>query len=399
MSSRGTGSLVELTDEQEAVVQTVREFVEREVIPVADELEHRDEYPEKIVEGMKELGLFGLTVPEEYGGAGMDLMTYALAGVELSRGWMSLSGILNTHFMAVYLLKEHGSVEQKARWLPRMATGELRAALSMSEPGAGSDVQAIQCRAVLDGDVYVVKGTKMWVTNGLRAGLVVLLCKTDPTADPPHKGISILYVEKEPGVTKFEGITIPPNIEKMGYHGVETTELVFEDHRVPVANLLGGEGEGFRQVMDGIEVGRVNVSARAVGLATRAFEEAIRYAQVRETFGKPIAQHQMIQEKLADMGTKLEAAKLMLMQAAKKKSLGVRSDLEAGMAKYFCTEACHDIVTEALRVHGGYGYSTEYTIERLYRDAPFLLIGEGTSEIQKIVIARQLLERYKVGGQ
>jgi alkylation response protein AidB-like acyl-CoA dehydrogenase len=399
MSSRGTGSLVELTDEQEAVVQTVREFVEREVIPVADELEHRDEYPEKIVEGMKELGLFGLTVPEEYGGAGMDLMTYALAGVELSRGWMSLSGILNTHFMAVYLLKQHGSVEQKERWLPRMATGELRAALSMSEPGAGSDVQAIQCRAVLDGDVYVVNGTKMWVTNGLRAGLVVLLSKTDPTADPPHKGISILYVEKEPGVTKFEGITIPPNIEKMGYHGVETTELIFEDHRVPVANLLGLEGEGFRQVMDAIEVGRVNVSARAVGLATRAFEEAIRYAQVRETFGKPIAQHQMIQEKLADMGTKLEAAKLMLMQAAKKKSLGVRSDLEAGMAKYFCTEACHDIVTEALRVHGGYGYSTEYTIERLYRDAPFLLIGEGTSEIQKIVIARQLLERYKVGGQ
>jgi alkylation response protein AidB-like acyl-CoA dehydrogenase len=399
LGSASTGGLVELTDEQEAVVQTVREFVEREVIPVADELEHRDEYPEKIVEGMKELGLFGLTVPEEYGGAGMDLMTYALAGVELSRGWMSLSGILNTHFMAVYLLKQHGSVEQKARWLPRMATGELRAALSMSEPGAGSDVQAIQCRAVRDGDEYVVNGTKMWVTNGLRAGLVVLLCKTDPAADPPHKGISILYVEKEPGVTKFEGITIPPNIEKMGYHGVETTELVFEDHRVPVANLLGGEGDGFRQVMDGIEVGRVNVSARAVGLATRAFEEAIRYAQVRETFGKPIAQHQMIQEKLADMGTKLEAAKLMLMQAAKKKSLGVRSDLEAGMAKYFCTEACHDIVTEALRVHGGYGYSTEYTIERLYRDAPFLLIGEGTSEIQKIVIARQLLERYKVGGQ
>jgi alkylation response protein AidB-like acyl-CoA dehydrogenase len=396
LGSASTGGLVELTDEQEAVVQTVREFVEREVIPVADELEHRDEYPEKIVEGMKELGLFGLTVPEEYGGAGMDLMTYALAGVELSRGWMSLSGILNTHFMAVYLLKQHGSVEQKARWLPRMATGELRAALSMSEPGAGSDVQAIQCRAVLAGDVYVVNGTKMWVTNGLRAGLVVLLCKTDPAADPPHKGISILYVEKEPGVTKFEGITIPPNIEKMGYHGVETTELVFEDHRVPVANLLGGEGDGFRQVMDGIEVGRVNVSARAVGLATRAFEEAIRYAQVRETFGKPIAQHQMIQEKLADMGTKLEAAKLMLMQAAKKKSLGVRSDLEAGMAKYFCTEACHDIVTEALRVHGGYGYSTEYTIERLYRDAPFLLIGEGTSEIQKMVIARQLLERYKL---
>jgi alkylation response protein AidB-like acyl-CoA dehydrogenase len=390
--------LVELTEEQQAVIATVREFVEQEVFPVAEELEHRDEFPEKIVEGMKELGLFGLTVPEEYGGAGLDLLTYALVGVELSRGWMSLSGILNTHFMAVYLLKKHGTDQQKQTWLPKMATGELRAALSMSEPGAGSDVQAIQCRAVRDGDHYVVNGTKMWVTNGLRAGLVVLLCKTDPETQPAYKGISILFVEKEPGANRFEGITIPPNIEKMGYHGVETTELVFEDHRVPAENLLGSEGDGFRQVMDGIEVGRVNVSARAVGLATRAFEEAIRYAQQRRAFGKPIAQHQMIQEKLADMGTKLEAARLMLLQAAKKKSAGARSDLEAGMAKYFCTEACHEIVTEALRVHGGYGYSAEYTIERLYRDAPFLLIGEGTSEIQKLVIARQLLERYKLEG-
>jgi alkylation response protein AidB-like acyl-CoA dehydrogenase len=388
--------LVELTDEQRAVVETVRDFVEKEVFPVADELEHQDEFPEKIVEGMKELGLFGLTVPEEFGGAGLDLMTYALAGVELSRGWMSLSGILNTHFMAVYLLKKHGSDEQRQRWLPRMATGELRAALSMSEPGAGSDVQAIQCRAIKNGDHYLVNGTKMWVTNGLRAGLVVLLCKTDPRADPPYKGMSVLLVEKEPEARSFEGITVPPNIEKMGYHGVETTELVFEDHRVPAENLLGEEGQGFRYIMDGIEVGRVNVSARAVGLATRAFEEAIRYAQERQAFGKPIAQHQMIQEKLAEMGTKLEAAKLMLLQAAKKKSAGERSDLEAGMAKFFCTEACHEIVTEALRVHRGYGYSKENTIERLYRDEPFLKIGEGTSEIQKLVIARQLLERHKI---
>jgi butyryl-CoA dehydrogenase len=390
--------LVELTEEQQAVIATVREFVEDQVFPVAEELEHRDEFPEKIVEGMKELGLFGLTVPEEYGGAGLDLLTYALVGVELSRGWMSLSGILNTHFIAVYLLKKHGDDDQKQRWLPKMATGEIRAALSMSEPGAGSDVQAIECRAVRDGEHYVVNGTKMWVTNGLRAGLVVLLVKTDPEAEPPHKGMSLLFVEKEPGQSEFEGITIPPSIEKMGYHGVETTELVFQDHRVPAENLLGREGDGFRQVMDGIEVGRVNVAARAVGLATRAFEEAIRYAQQRRAFGKPIAQHQMIQEKLADMGTKLEAARLMLLQAAKKKSAGVRSDLEAGMAKYFCTEACHEIVTEALRVHGGYGYSAEYAIERLYRDAPFLLIGEGTSEIQKMVIARQLLERYKAEG-
>ena len=392
------GDLVELSDEQRAVVETVREFVEREVFPVAEELEGRDEFPDKIVEQMKELGLFGLTVPEEYGGAGLDLLTYALVGVELSRGWMSLSGILNTHFMAVYLLKKHGSDEQRQRWLPKMATGDLRAALSMSEPGAGSDVQSIQCRATRANDHYVVNGTKMWVTNGLRAGLVVLLCKTDPEAKPAYKGMSLLFVEKEPGANQFEGITIPPNIEKMGYHGVETTELVFEDHRVPAGNLLGQEGDGFRQVMDGIEVGRVNVAARAVGLATRAFEEAIRYAQQRKAFGKPIAQHQMIQEKLADMGTKLEAARLMLLQAARKKSAGERSDLEAGMAKYFCTEVCHEIVTEALRVHGGYGYSAEYTIERLYRDAPFLLIGEGTSEIQKLVIARQLLERYKEEG-
>jgi alkylation response protein AidB-like acyl-CoA dehydrogenase len=345
---------------------------------------------------MKELGLFGLTVPEEYGGAGLDLLTYALAGVELSRGWMSLSGILNTHFMAVYLLKKHGSDEQRKRWLPRMATGELTAALSMSEPGAGSDVQAIQCRANRQGDHYVVNGTKMWVTNGRSCGVVVLLCKTDPQADPPYKGMSLLFVEKEPGADRFEGLTIPPNIKKMGYKGVDSTELVFENHRVPAENLLGNEGDGFRQVMDGIEVGRVNVAARGVGLATRAFEEAIRYAQERHTFGRPIAQHQMIAEKLADMGTKLEAAKLMLLQAAKKKSAGERSDLEAGMAKYFCTEVCHEIVTDALRVHGGYGYSAEYPIERLYRDAPLLLIGEGTSEIQKMVISRQLLERYKV---
>ncbi len=391
-----SAELVELTDEQQDIIRTVRDFVDTEVIPVANELEHRDEFPEKIVEGMKQLGLFGLTAPEEYGGAGLDLMTYALVGVELSRGWMSLSGIMNTHFMGIYLLKKYGTDEQKQKWLPRMATGELRAALSMSEPGAGSDVQSIQARAVRDGDHYVVNGTKMWVTNGLRSGLVTLLVKTDPQADPPHKGISILMVEKPAGEREFEGISIPPNIEKMGYHGVETTELVFEDHRVPAENLLGEEGLGFRYVMDGIEVGRVNVAARAVGLATRAFEEAIKYAQERVAFGVPIAKHQMIQEKIADMGTKLEAARLMLLQAAKKKSAGVRSDLEAGMAKYFCSEACHGFVTEALRVHGGYGYSAEYTVERLYRDAPFLLIGEGTSEIQKIVIARQLLERNKI---
>lgn len=389
--------LVDLTDEQEMIVDAVRDFVENEVYPVADEMEHADEFPEAIVEQLKELGLFGLTVKEEYGGAGLDLMTYALVVVELARGWMSLSGVLNTHFMACYLIDKFGTNDQKQQLLPRLASGEIRASLSMSEPGAGSDVQAITCRAVRDGEDYVVDGTKMWVTNGLRSGLVVLLVKTDPSAEPPYKGMSLLLVEKEPGATEFEGIKIPPNIAKMGYKGVETTELVFEDHRVPANSLLGGEeGHGFQQVLDGIEVGRVNVSARAVGVATRAFEEAIAYSQQREAFGKKISKHQAIQFMLADMGTKLQAARLMLLSAAKKKVSGQRSDLEAGMAKLFCAEACHQIVTDALRVHGGYGYSKEYTIERLYRDAPFLLIGEGTSEIQKLVIGRELLERYKV---
>jgi len=305
--------------------------------------------------------------------------------------------VLNTHFMACYLIDKFGTDDQKQQLLPRLASGEIRASLSMSEPGAGSDVQAITCRAVRDGEDYVIDGTKMWVTNGLRSGLVVLLVKTDPSAEPPYKGMSLLLVEKEPGATEFEGIKIPPNIAKMGYKGVETTELVFEDHRVPATSLLGGdEGHGFQQVLDGIEVGRVNVSARAVGVATRAFEEAIAYSQQREAFGKKISRHQAIQFMLADMGTKLQAARLMLLSAAKKKVSGQRSDLEAGMAKLFCAEACHQIVTDALRVHGGYGYSKEYTIERLYRDAPFLLIGEGTSEIQKLVIGRELLERYKV---
>ncbi len=391
--------LVELTEDQQAIAEAVREFVENEVYPVADEMEHRDEFPDKLVEQLKEMGLFGLTVKEEYGGAGLDLMTYALTVVELARGWMSLSGVLNTHFMACYLIDKFGTDDQKQRFLPRLATGEIRASLSMSEHGAGSDVQAILCKAIRDGDDYVVDGTKMWVTNGLRSGLVVLLAKTDPDADPPYKGMSLFLVEKEPGAERSGGITVPPQLEKMGYKGVETTELVFEGHRVPAGDLLGGEeGHGFQQVLDGIEVGRVNVSARAVGVATRAFEEAIAYAQDRVAFGKPISKHQAIQFMLADMGTKLQAARLMLLAAAKAKVEGKRADLEAGMSKLFCAEACHQIVTDALRVHGGYGYSKEYTIERLYRDAPFLLIGEGTSEIQKLVIGRELLERYKVQG-
>jgi alkylation response protein AidB-like acyl-CoA dehydrogenase len=389
--------MITLTDTQKAIVETVRDFVERDVVPIADEMEHRDEFPDAIVEQMKELGLFGLNVPEEYGGIGENLTTYALSVVELARGWMSLSGILNTHFMGNYLIGKFGTDEQKDKYLPRMATGELRAALAMSEPEAGSDVQAIRTKAVRDGDEYVLNGQKMWLTNGLRAGIVMTLVKTDPAADPPHQGMSMLIVEKEPGAPKpAPGLDVGKNIEKMGYKGVETTEMTFNDHRVPVSQLLGTEeGQGFRQVLDGIEIGRVNVAARAVGVATRAFEEAIRYSQERKAFGRKIADHQAIQIHLAEMGTTLEAARLMLLQAAQKKSAGERSDLEAGMAKLFASEACNEICLKALRVHGGYGYSKEFTIERLYRDAPFLLIGEGTSEIQKLVIARRLLEKYK----
>ncbi|MDQ3954279.1 MAG: acyl-CoA dehydrogenase family protein [Actinomycetota bacterium] len=389
---------LQLTDTQKEIVETVRDFVENEVIPVADEMEHRDEYPEKIVEQMKELGLFGLTVPEEHGGIGESLLTYALTVVELARGWMSLSGVLNTHFMGCYLINKFGTEEQKTSFLPRMATGEIRAALAMSEPEAGSDVQAIRTKAIRDGDEYVMNGQKMWLTNGLRSGIVMTLAKTDPEADPPHRGMSMFIVEKKPGEVKpAPGLDCGKNIEKMGYKGIETIEMTFSDFRAPASSLLGQEeGQGFRQVLDGIEVGRVNVSARAVGVSTRAFEEAIRYSQQRKAFGKPIKDHQAIQIHLAEMGTTLEAAKLMLYSAAEKKASGERSDLEAGMAKLFASEACHEIVTKSLRVHGGYGYSKEFTVERLYRDAPFLLIGEGTSEIQKTVIARRLLEKYRI---
>jgi alkylation response protein AidB-like acyl-CoA dehydrogenase len=390
--------VLQLSDTQKAIVETVREFVEKEVIPVADDLEHKDEYPEQIVEQMKEMGLFGLNVPEEYGGIGENLTTYALTVVELARGWMSLSGVLNTHFMGNYLIGKFGTAEQKQKYLPKMATGEIRAALAMSEPEAGSDVQAIRTKAIRDGDEYVINGQKMWLTNGLRSGIVMTLVKTDPEADPPHKGMSMLIVDKTPGEPKpAPGLDVGKNIEKMGYKGVETTEMTFSDHRIPTSQLLGtDEGQGFRQVLDGIELGRVNVAARAVGVSTRAFEEAIKYSQERKAFGKPISAHQAIQIHLAEMATTLEAAKLMLISAAEKKSAGERSDLEAGMAKLFASEACHEICLKALRVHGGYGYSKEFTVERLYRDAPFLLIGEGTSEIQKQVIARRLLERHKL---
>lgn len=386
-----------LTDLQEEIISTVRKFVDNEVIPVADQLEHDDIFPDDLVAGMREMGIFGLTVPEEYGGLGEGILTYVLVVMELARGWMSLAGIINTNFIDIYMIDQYGTEEQKQRYLPRIAAGEIRGAFSMSEPGVGSDVANIKAKAVLEGDHYRIDGEKMWVTNGLRSDFVTVLVRTDTDASPPYKGMSVFIVDKNPGETEMPGLTISANIPKMGYKGVETTAINFDGFECPVENLLGGEeGKGFYQMMDGIEVGRVNVAGRAVGLGTRAFEEAVNYAQIREAFGVPIARHQSISNMIADMATQLTAAKAMVINAARKKDAGGRVDLDAGMAKLFASEACHKIVTEALRIHGGYGYSKEYTIERLYRDAPFLLIGEGTSEIQRNIISRAVLKEYKV---
>jgi butyryl-CoA dehydrogenase len=388
----------DLTGEQREIVATIREFVERDVLPVASDLEHADEYPSELVEAMKELGLFGVTIPEEHGGLGLDLTTYALVQVELSRGWMSLSGVLNTHFISAWMIGEHGTDEQRRHYLPRMATGELHFAYSMTEPHAGSDVQAIRTRAERDGDDYVITGQKMWATNGLRSSAVMLLAKTDPDADPPHRGMTAFVVEKEPGRSEQPGLTIPKPLRKLGSKGVESTELVFDGFRTPASSVLGGEdgvGRGFKQFMGGIELGRVNIAARAVGIAQAAFEASIRYAQEREAFGKPIAHHQAIQLKLAQMATKIEASRLLMLQAAQRKDAGERADLEAGMAKLFATETAEEVALEAMRIHGGYGYSQEYLVERLYRDAPVLILGEGSNEIQQLVIARRLLEAYE----
>jgi alkylation response protein AidB-like acyl-CoA dehydrogenase len=399
-----TQPYTEKTDEQRAITEMVRQFVDEQVLPITEEHDHEDKFPAAVVEQMKELGLFGVTIPEEYGGMGLDLTTYAMIVEELSRGWISVSGIVNTHFIGSYLLMKFGSDEQKERLLPRMATGEVRAAFSLSEPGLGSDVQAISTRAKRDGDDWVINGSKMWVTNGLMSGVVFLLAKSDPDADPPYRGMTCFITEKEPGAAEnsgeFQGLDIPPKIKKMGYKGVESTELVYEDYRCPAANVLGGEeaglGQGFRQMMDALEVGRVNVAARGVGIAQRALELALRYSQERKAFGRQIADHQAIQFKLADMATKVESARLLTMKAARLKDAGERSDLEAGMAKLYASEAGKEVVEDAFRIHGGYGYSKEYEIERLYRDAPLLLIGEGTSEIQRMVIGKKLLQRHRI---
>jgi alkylation response protein AidB-like acyl-CoA dehydrogenase len=396
-----TGPYTEKTDEQKAITEMVRQFVDNEVLPIAEEHDHEDKFPERVVEQMKELGLFGVTIPEEYGGMGLDLTTYAMIVEELSRGWISVSGIVNTHFIGSYLLMKFGTEEQRQELLPRMATGELRAAFSLSEPECGSDVQGIKSVAKkLDGGDWELNGQKMWVTNGLLSGVVFVLMKSDPKADPPHTGMTCFITEKEPGAAENEGLTVPPKIKKMGYKGVESTELVYSGYRCPADRILGGEeqglGKGFVQMMDALEVGRVNVAARGVGIAQRALELALRYSQERKTFGRAIAKHQAIQFKLADMATKVEAARLLTLKAARMKDAGERSDLEAGMAKLFASEAGKEVVEEAFRIHGGYGYSKEYEIERLYRDAPLLLIGEGTSEIQRMVIGKKLLERHKL---
>jgi alkylation response protein AidB-like acyl-CoA dehydrogenase len=386
------------TAEQSEIVATIHDWVDREVVPVASGLEHADEFPEELVAQMRALGLFGVTIPEEYGGLGLGLDTYALIVIELSRGWATLPGIVNGTFIASYMLRHHGTEEQRERLLPLLASGEVRASFSMTEPHAGSDVQSIRTTALRDGDDYVIRGQKMWVTNGWRSGIVLLLAKTDPTADPPHTGMTGFLVEKEPERSDLPGLTIPmPGLKKLGYKGVESTELLFDGFRTPASSVLGGEagvGQGFKYFMSGIEVGRVNVAARGAGIARAALDDSLRYAQQREAFGKPIAHHQAVQMMLAKMATRAEAARLLVVQAAERKTAGERADLEAGMAKYFATEAAQENALDAMRIHGGDGYSTEFRPERYYRDAPLLLIGEGSNEIQQLVIARRLLERH-----
>lgn len=374
----------------------MRDFVEKEVIPNAQELEHSDTYPQALVDTMSDMGLFGLMIPEEYGGLGESLLTYALCVEELARGWMSVSGVLNTHFIVAYMIRQHGTAEQKSHFLPRMATGQVRGAFSMSEPELGSDVAAIRTRATRDGDDYLVNGQKMWLTNGGSSTLVAVLVRTDEGSAKAHENLTTFLVEKPVGFGEVApGLTIPGNIEKMGYRGIDTTELFFDDYRISSDMVLGGSpGQGFRHMMDGIEVGRVNVSARACGVALRAFELAARYAQERSTFGKPIAQHQAIAFSLAEMATKVEAAHLVMTNAARLKDSGERNDVAAGMAKYLTSEYCSEVTQASFRIHGGYGYSKEYEIERLMREAPFLLIGEGTSEIQKTIISKGVMRTY-----
>jgi len=374
------------------VIEAVRRFVDRDVIPAASELEHADEYPHALVATMRELGLFGATIPVEYGGLGLSFASYARLMAELSRGWMSLAGVINSHLIMAYVITHHGTEEQRKRFLPAMAAGEKRGGLALTEPHAGSDVQSIRTSAVRNGDNYVLKGSKMFITNARHGTMLAVAAKTDPKAKPAYAGISMFAVEKNE-----HGPTVSRNIKKLGYKGVDTCEVLFEELEVPAGNLIGGrEGQGFKQVMSALEVGRINVAARAVGVGQAAFENAIRYAQQRTTFGKPICEHQAVQLLLADMGTRVEAARLMVQSAAEKKDAGERCDVEAGMAKLFASEACVKVSLDAMRVLGGYGYTAEFPVERFYRDAPLMIIGEGTSEIQSLVIARGLLNRNRI---
>ena len=383
-----------LTSEQELMVATVRQFVDKEVVPVASAMEHRNEYPHALVGEMRKMGLFGLNVPEVYGGSEIDFTTFAMIFEELSRGWLGLAGVIGTHSVLCDVLVRFGTEEQKQRFLPGLASGERRGGICLSEPNAGTDLQNISTLAVRDGDVYRISGSKMWVTNGRFGNTFLLLARTGPRMAPPHhnyKGMGAFVIEKG-----APGLTVSRDIDKLGYKSVETCELNFQDFPVPAENLIGGvENEGFKQVMTGLEAERINVAARGLGIARAAFEEAIRYAQRRTTFGKPIAEHQTIQIKLADMATRIEASRLLIYSAAEKKDRGERCDLEAGMAKLFATETAAEVSLEAMRILGGNGYSKDFPVERYYRDAPLVVIGGGTNELQRLIIARNLLKKYR----
>jgi alkylation response protein AidB-like acyl-CoA dehydrogenase len=390
-----------LTQVQQDILATVRDFVDKEIVPVAQRLEAQDEYPEDIVRQMAELGLFGLTIDPEYGGIGESLLTYALVVEQLARGWMSISGVLNTHFIVAYMIAQHGTPAQKQHFLPRMAAGEIRGAFSMSEPDVGSDVAGVKARAESDGrGGFALHGRKYWLTNGAKAGVVATLVRDDHGAASVYRNMTTFLIEKEPGYGEVRpGLTIPGKIAKMGYRGIETTEMLLDGLELTEDDVLGGSGgrgSGFYKMMDGIEVGRVNVAARACGMSIRAFELAIQYAQQRETFGKKLYEHQAIAFSLAEMATKIEASHAMVINAARLKDSGQRNDVEAGMAKLLASEYCSEIVQASFRIHGGVGYSTASEIERLMREAPFLLIGEGTSEIQKTIISRGLMREYRI---
>ncbi|MFE0173664.1 acyl-CoA dehydrogenase family protein [Streptomyces sp. NPDC059002] len=377
-----------LPADEQLIVTTVRDFVDRHVRPVVRELEHTNTYPQALIDGMKELGVFGLAVPEEFGGTPVSTACYVLVTEELARGWMSLAGAMGGHTVVAKLLVHFGTEGQRSHWLPRMATGEVRATMALTEPDGGSDLQALRTVARRDGDAYVVEGSKTWITNSRRSQLIALLCKTDPDAEPRHRGISVLLAEHGPG------LTVSRDLPKLGYKGVESCELSFEGLRVPAASLLGGvEGRGFGQMMKGLETGRLQVAARALGVGRAAFEDALRYAQERESFGVPIWRHQSIGNYLADMATSLSAARQLTLHAAREADAGRRVDMEAGMAKLFASETAMRIALDAVRIHGGQGYSTEFDVERYFRDAPLMIVGEGTNEIQRTVIARQLVAR------